>query len=82
MYTVAIGGSTAGTGSGPTATSGSVVDGTVTFDYAGAAATVTATVNTVSFTDFKKFSTKLVFLSSNSSKIPEAKELRVIALQA
>ena len=82
LYTVAIGGSTAGTGSGPTATSGSVVDGTVTFDYAGAAATVTATVNTVTFTDFKKFSTKLVFLSSNSSKIPEAKELRVIALQA
>ena len=50
--------------------------------YTGPAAKVTAVKGTVTFTNYKQFSTKLVFLSSNTSKTPEAKELRCIALQA
>ena len=80
LYTVTNGGN-AGT-SAPTHTSSSQAMGTATVAYAGAAAKVTAVVSTVTFTKFKKFSTKLVFLSSNTSKIPQAKELRCIAMQA
>lgn len=81
LYTVQSGGTSASTGSGPTHTDGSTpTDGTATFAYAGAAATVTATVSTVTFDEFKKFATKLVFLSSNTSKVPFAKQLRCIAV--
>tara|TARA_Y100000385_G_C13109448_1_gene651455 strand:- start:4493 stop:11038 length:6546 start_codon:yes stop_codon:yes gene_type:complete len=81
LYTVQSGGTSASTGSGPTHTDSSTpTDGTATFAYAGAAATVTATVSTVTFDEFKKFATKLVFLSSNTSKVPFAKQLRCIAV--
>ena len=79
LYTVTTGGTTAASGSAPTHTSSSQTDGTVVFAYAGAAALVSCTVNTVTFEEFKKFSTKFVFLSANTSKVPYAKDLRIVA---
>lgn len=81
LYTVNVGGTTDAS-TFPTHTSGTVTIGTTQITYAGQAATVTASVNTVTFKGFKKFSTKLVMLSNNTSAIPEAKELRCIAMQA
>ena len=79
LYTVTNGGNA---GSVAPTHAGSLTIGTATLEYAGLAGKVTADKNTVTFTKYKQFSTKLVFLSSNTSKIPEAKELRCIALMA
>jgi hypothetical protein len=48
----------------------------------GTGATATATTGTVTYEGIKAFSVKVVFLSDNSSLIPEIRELRAIALQA
>ena len=45
LYTVSTGGTSNASGSGPTHTSGSATDGTVTFDYAGVAATCTVQID-------------------------------------
>ena len=68
--------------SAPTHGSGTATDGTITWTYLGTRPVVTATVQDVEFKRFKYFSSKLVMLSSNTSVIPEAKQLRIIALQA
>ena len=48
----------------------------------GTGATATATTGTVTYEGIKAFAVKVVFLSDNSSLIPEIRELRAIALQA
>ena len=82
LYTVQTGGTSAASGTGPSGTQASPpvqeTDGTAVFVYVGPAAQVTATVSTVTFDEYKKFATKLVFLASNTSNIPYAKQLRVI----
>ena len=50
--------------------------------YRGVRPVVTCTVADTTFERFKTFSSKLVMLTSNTSSIPEAKQLRIIALQA
>ena len=81
LYEATIGGTT-GASSAPTHGSGTATDGTVTWTYRGVRPAVTCTVADTDFKRFKYFSTKMVMLSTNSSNIPEAKQLRVIALQA
>ena len=84
LYECTVGGTTgaASASSAPTHTTGTATDGTVTWTYRGVRPQVTCTVADTDFKRFKYFSTKLVMLSSNTSMIPEAKQLRVIALQA
>ena len=84
LYECTVGGTTgaASASSAPTHGSGTATDGTVTWTYRGTRPIVTATVADTDFKRFKYFSTKMVMLSSNTSMIPEAKQLRVIALQA
>ena len=48
----------------------------------GTGATATAVTGTVTYTGIKSFAVKVVFLSANSSLVPEIRELRAIALQA
>ena len=48
----------------------------------GTGATATATTGTVTYSGFKTFAVKIVFLTDNTSKVPVARELRAIALQA
>lgn len=55
---------------------------TMTAPGTGTTATATATVGTATYTGIKAFAVKIVFLSSNTSRVPEARELRAIALQA
>ncbi len=81
LYTCSTGGTSAGSG-GPTGTGGSISDGTCVWAHAGNAATVAATTGTVNFVKYKRFGIKIVMLSSNTSNIPVAKELRAIALMA
>lgn len=84
LYTVQTGGTSAATGTGPSGTQASPpvqeTDGTAVFVYVGPAAQVTATVSTVTFDEYKKYATKLVFLASNTSNVPYAKQLRAIAV--
>lgn len=84
LYECTVGGTTgaASAASAPTHGSGTATDGTVTWTYRGVRPAVTCTVADTDFKRFKYFSTKMVMLSTNSSNIPEAKQLRVIALQA
>tara|TARA_B110000902_G_scaffold64977_1_gene77195 strand:- start:19334 stop:26446 length:7113 start_codon:yes stop_codon:yes gene_type:complete len=81
IYKATIGG-TSGAASPPTHTSGTATDGGITWTFLGTRPVVTATVAATSFKRFKYFSAKLVMLSTNTSVIPEAKQLRIIALQA
>ena len=81
LYTCSTGGTSAGSG-GPTGTGGSISDGTCVWAHAGTAATVAATTGTVNFVKYRRFGIKIVMLSSNTSNIPVAKELRAIALMA
>jgi len=81
LYEATIGGTT-GASSAPTHGSGTATDGTVTWTYRGVRPVVTCTVADTTFERFKQFSSKIVMLTSNTSVIPEAKQLRIIALQA
>ena len=47
----------------------------------GSSATATATLGTTTYTTFKEFAVKIVMLSSNTSNVPQCKNLRAIALQ-
>lgn len=55
---------------------------TMTAPGTGTTATATCTTGTATYSGIKAFAVKIVFLSSNTSRIPEARELRAIALQA
>tara|TARA_E500000331_G_scaffold350943_1_gene396747 strand:- start:2411 stop:9514 length:7104 start_codon:yes stop_codon:yes gene_type:complete len=84
IYEATVGGTTGASSasSAPTHGSGTATDGTVTWTFRGTRPAVTCTVADTEFKRFKYFSSKLVMLSSNTSVIPEAKQLRIIALQA
>ena len=84
LYEATVGGTTgaASASSAPVHTSGTATDGDVTWTYRGVRPVVTCTVADTTFERFKTFSSKLVMLTSNTSSIPEAKQLRIIALQA
>jgi len=84
IYEATVGGTSGASSasSAPTHGSGTATDGTVTWTYRGVRPVVTCTVADTEFKRFKYFSSKLVMLSSNTSNIPEAKQLRIIALQA
>ena len=84
IYEATVGGTTgaASASSAPTHGSGTATDGTVTWTFRGTRPAVTCTVADTEFKRFKYFSSKLVMLTSNTSQVPEAKQLRIIALQA
>ena len=84
IYEATVGGTTGASSasSAPTHGSGTATDGTVTWTFRGTRPDVTCTVADTEFKRFKYFSSKLVMLSSNTSSVPEAKQLRIIALQA
>ena len=84
IYEATVGGTTGASSasSAPTHGSGTATDGTVTWTFRGTRPAVTCTVADTEFKRFKYFSSKLVMLSSNTSSVPEAKQLRIIALQA
>ena len=84
LYEATVGGTTgaASASSAPVHTTGTATDGDVTWTYRGVRPVVTCTVADTTFERFKTFSSKLVMLTSNTSSIPEAKQLRIIALQA
>ena len=54
---------------------------TLTAPGSGTTATATATKATATYAGIKAFAIKVVFLSSNTSRVPEIRELRAIALQ-
>lgn len=82
-YEAIVGGITAAvSGSEPTHTSGTATDGTITWQYRGTQATMTATIDTAEFVQFKYFQCKIVFCAENTSLVPKAKQLRMIACQA
>ena len=84
LYEATVGGTTgaASASSAPTHTSSTATDGNVTWTYRGVRPVVTCSVANTTFERFKTFSSKIVMLTSNTSVIPEAKQLRIIALQA
>lgn len=47
----------------------------------GSSATATATRTTITYTDYKEYSIKIVHLSNNSARIPKSTNLRAYALQ-
>ena len=48
----------------------------------GSSATATATLSTATYNTFKEFAIKIVMTTSNTSNVPQLKNLRAIALQA
>ena len=69
------------TPSAPTHSSGSATDGGVTWEFRGTRPTITTAIDGVNYTNFKYFSVKMVMTTDNTSVVPLAKQLRIIALQ-
>ena len=84
LYKCIVGGTTGASSasSAPTHSSGNATDGGVTWEFRGTRPTITTAIDGVNYTNFKYFSVKMVMTTDNTSVVPLAKQLRIIALQA